>query len=38
MCLYDTGESSDLREVLHERLILEIAGQAIAHVLAKSML
>ena len=29
---------TDLLEVLHERLILEIAGQSLAHVLAKSIL
>ena len=36
--MVDTGESPYLREVLHKRLILETAGQAIAHVRAKSML
>ena len=36
--MVDTGESSDLREALHERLILVRSGQSVAGVLAKSML
>jgi hypothetical protein len=35
--MVDTGESFDLREVLHERLIFEVGRQALASVLAKSM-
>jgi hypothetical protein len=35
--MVDTGESSDLWEVLHERLIFEIGRQALAIVLAKSV-
>ena len=34
----DTGKSSDLREAMHERLILVRSGQSLAGVLAKSML
>ena len=35
--MVDTGGSCGLREVLLERLIIEIAGQAIAGVLARSI-
>ena len=38
ICMVDTCESSDLREALHERLILVRSGQSVAGVLAKSML
>ena len=37
ICMVDTGESADLREVLHERLVLEIGCQSLSGVLAKSM-
>ena len=38
ICMVDASESSDLGEVLHERLILVRSSHSVAGVLAKSML